>query len=32
MNEFSDVGCKTVSLSDFGLIEEWMEWAFWEQK
>lgn len=32
MNEFPDVGCKAVSLSDFGLVEDWLGWEFWKQK
>ncbi len=32
MNEFPDIGCKAVSLSDFGVIDDWLEWEFWKQK
>jgi len=29
---FPKVGCNGVSLSDFGVIEGWVEWGLWEQK
>jgi len=29
MAEFPDVGSKSVSLSDFGLIEGWQDWSLW---
>jgi abortive infection bacteriophage resistance protein len=32
LNEFPEVGCKAVSLADFGLLEDWGEWSLWEQK
>lgn len=32
INEFPEVGCGSVSLSDFGLIEDWENWDLWAQK
>ncbi len=31
LDAFPDVGCKAVSLGDFGLLNDWQKWDLWEQ-